>query len=177
MPWFKVDDSFWRHQKIRKVAAKAPAALALWSIAGSWSSEELTEGFIPDDELPWLIPGAEELAKELVAARLWKREKGGYRFHDWLDRNPSREQVLAEREAAKERMARLRARRSDEQHKGSSERSGEQTGARRKKFNDSRTSKRSSTSAGARASPECPTHVGQPADHCGPCRSERLGAT
>lgn len=169
MPWFRVDDALHRNSKVRKVAAKSPAALALWLIAGSWSAEKLTEGFIPDDDLPWLIPGAEELAKELVAARLWRRVKGGHQFHEWLENgNPTRAKVEAEREAARERMRRLR---SGQQPKRSRARSGEQ----RANFGDSITSFGSST--GARALPaECPRHIGQPADHCGPCRSERLGA-
>ena len=171
MTWFRVDDSFYEHSKVRKVAAKAPAALALWSIAGSWSSRKLTEGFIPDDDLPWLMPGAAELAAELVAARLWRREKGGHRFHDWLDYNPSKEKVLAERAAAAERMRKVRERRSGERPKGSRARSPERSGEDRAKFDHSQTSFRSST--GERS--KCERHAGQFADSCGQCRSEKLG--
>lgn len=176
MTWFKVDDSLHANSKVRKVAAKSPAALALWVIAGSWSSANLTEGFISDDDLPWLLPGSEQLATELVAARLWRRVKGGHQFHDWLEYNPSAEQVTTERDAAKERMRKLRAARR------SPERSGEQPANVRDLFaTPSRTSFRSSQGAGARASPAappdpCPTHAGQSAANCGPCRSERLGA-
>jgi hypothetical protein len=104
MTWFKVDDGLHSHPKTRKVLAKAPSALALWVVAGSWSSDKLTDGFVPDDQLPWLIPqGAEEMARDLVAARLWRRERGGYRFHEWsadgdgTKRNPTRAEVEEER--------------------------------------------------------------------------------
>ncbi|OXM69662.1 hypothetical protein [Amycolatopsis vastitatis] len=104
MPWFKVDDKFHSHNKIRKVLADEPAALALWVVAGSWSSDNTTDGVIPDHQLPWLFPvGADELARKLVAARLWRRVRGGYEFHEWLSdsdgtkRNPSREEVENER--------------------------------------------------------------------------------
>lgn len=104
MTWFKVDDKLHSHSKTRKVLAEAPAALALWTVAGSWSSDNLTDGFVPDHQLPWLLPtGAEELARTLVAARLWRRVRGGYQFHEWTadadgtKRNPSREEVEADR--------------------------------------------------------------------------------
>jgi len=104
MTWFKVDDKLHSHSKVRKVLADDPAALALWVVAGSWSSDNLTDGFVPDHQLPWLIPsGADELAQKLVAARLWKRVRGGYLFHEWdadsdgTKRNPTRVEVEEER--------------------------------------------------------------------------------
>jgi hypothetical protein len=104
MTWFKVDDKLHSHSKTRKVLAEAPVALALWVVAGSWSSDNLTDGFVPDHQLPWLIPdGAEGMARQLVAARFWKRVKGGYLFHEWAvdadgtKRNPTRIEVEAER--------------------------------------------------------------------------------
>lgn len=94
MTWFKVDDKFHSHNKIRKVIADDPAALALWVVAGSWSSDNSTDGFVPDHQLPWLIPaGADELAQKLVTARLWRRVRGGYQFHDFADWNPLAKQV------------------------------------------------------------------------------------
>lgn len=121
MTWFKVDDSFHSHSK---VWATSPAALGLWVVAGSWSSKSLSDGFVPDHALARLLPGAESLAEELVAAGLWTRTKGGFRFHDWQEYNPSAEQVEAERGAAKERMRKLRAERKTAGQKG--KRSGEQ---------------------------------------------------
>jgi hypothetical protein len=109
MTWFKVDDKFHSHSKVRKVLAEAPSALALWVVAGSWSSDNLTDGLIPDHQLPWLIPnGADEMARQLVTTRLWRRVRGGYQFHEWstngdgTKRNPSREEVEAERRAKAE---------------------------------------------------------------------------
>lgn len=97
--WFKVDDKFHSHSKVRKVLADDPAALALWVVAGSWSSDNLEDGFVPDHQLPWLIPaGADALAQKLVAARLWKRVRGGYQFHDFSQWNPTAAEVRAKQE-------------------------------------------------------------------------------
>lgn len=108
MAWFKVDDGFHSHPK---VLASEPAALGLWVVAGSWSGAHLTDGFVPDYALTRLLPGAAELAEKLVAVGLWRRAKGGYRFHDWADCNPSAVRVETEREAARQRMRKLRQKR------------------------------------------------------------------
>ncbi|MEV1167378.1 hypothetical protein [Nonomuraea sp. NPDC049784] len=112
MPWFKVDDGFHSHRKVMPTKA---AALGLWVVAGSWSSANLTEGFIPDSVLPRLMPGAKKLANELVVAGLWKRVNDGpdrgFAFHDWTHYNPSADEVRSDRERARERMRNLRARR------------------------------------------------------------------
>lgn len=105
MPWFKVDDSFHAHPK---VLATEPAALGLWVIAGAWSSSHLTDGFVPTHALTRLLPGSDELARALVNAGLWRRAKGGYQFHDWSEYQPSKDDVDAERKAARERMRKLR---------------------------------------------------------------------
>jgi hypothetical protein len=105
MTWFKVDDSFHSHPK---VLAASPAALGLWVVAGSWSGANLSDGFVPDHVLPRLLPDSALLARELVTAGLWKRARGGYRFHDWADFNPQRDAVEQDRKAARERMRKLR---------------------------------------------------------------------
>jgi hypothetical protein len=104
MTWFKVDDKFHSHSKVRKALADDPASLALWVVAGSWSSDNLTDGLIPDHQLPWLLPaGAETLAQRLVAAGLWRRVRAGYQFHEWTidgdgtKRNPTKKEVEEER--------------------------------------------------------------------------------
>lgn len=95
MTWFKVDDSFHSHPK---VLATSPAALGLWVVAGAWSSANLTEGFVPDHALPRLLPDSAPLARELVSNGLWRRERGGYRFHDWIAYNPTRSEATAARD-------------------------------------------------------------------------------
>lgn len=100
MVWFKVDDRLHSHPK---ALATSLAALGLWTLAGSWSSDHLQDGFVSDQAVSQLSRGANELADELVAAGLWRRVRGGYRFHQWHEdgdgtpRNPTRKQVEQDR--------------------------------------------------------------------------------
>lgn len=105
MTWFKVDDSFHAHPKVFATDADA---LGLWVVAGAWSSANLTDGFVPDHALLRLLPDSDKLARKLVIAGLWRKVRGGHRFHDWNDFNPKREDVEQERKTARERMRRLR---------------------------------------------------------------------
>lgn len=102
---FVVDDKAHANSKIRSVLADDPAALALWTVAGSWCGDQTNDGFVPDHQLPWLMPvGGEELARKLVRHGLWRRVRGGYQFHEWsadgdgTRRNLTRQEVLANRQ-------------------------------------------------------------------------------
>lgn len=126
MTWFKVDDKFHDHPKARRAGL---AACGLWLRSGSWSADNLTDGFIPDDVLPrWSGRGVDvfELSDALVAVGLWERDavggEDGYRFRKWAKYQPTKAKVLADREAARVRMADARANIG----KSSAERSAEQ---------------------------------------------------
>ncbi|GAA4071026.1 hypothetical protein GCM10022248_44280 [Nonomuraea soli] len=67
-------------------------------VAGSWSSANLTGGFVSAQVLPRLLPGAAKLARELVDVGLWTRTKSGYLFHDWADFQPTKEEAAAARQ-------------------------------------------------------------------------------
>jgi hypothetical protein len=114
MPWFQVGDQMHSAPVIRRITAIAPAAVGLWVVAGSWSSDFGTNGVIPDEDLPWLFPDAPELAKALVTARAWKRVKGAHKFIDdpVTHKIPTRESVDNAREKAAERQRRSRERKS-----------------------------------------------------------------
>lgn len=99
MPWFKVDDSFYGHPKRAGVSL---SALGLWTVAGCWSAQQLSDGFVPRAMLP-MLGGRARDALELVTSGLWVLKDDGWQFHDWPDYQPSRVQVMAEREAERER--------------------------------------------------------------------------
>lgn len=107
MTWFKVDDRLWGHPKW---LASPAGARALWVTAGSWAAANLTDGRIPRHVLGSL-GGRVRDADGLVSAGLWVVESGqheGWRFADWTDYQPTREQVEADRAAAAERQQRAR---------------------------------------------------------------------
>ena len=78
MTYFKVDDHFHSHPKILDLGLEA---IGLWTLAGSWSGEQLTDGFIPSSLIARL-GGSPEIAQALVDAGLWEITEGGYLFHD-----------------------------------------------------------------------------------------------
>jgi hypothetical protein len=88
--WFKVDDGFHSHPK---TAAASLAAIGLWTVAGAWCGNHLTDGNIPHRIAEQLSRGAVELADELVDCGLWRRTRSGYRFHDWPTYQPSSKAV------------------------------------------------------------------------------------
>jgi len=103
MPWFKLDDGFYDNPK---VARAGNSAIGLWVRAATWSAKHLTDGHIPADVMRSL--GTTAQAAQLEAIRMVVHVNGEYIIPDWLDYNPSAEQVRAERKAARERQARRR---------------------------------------------------------------------
>jgi hypothetical protein len=109
--WFKVDDGLHSSRKLLSIPKRARfAAIGLWTVAGSWCADEVTDGHVPDYMLrEWGAPASAPAA--LVEAGLWDREGDGYVFRNWLEYQPSKQDVEAERAASRERMRELRAKR------------------------------------------------------------------
>lgn len=105
MAWFKVDDGFWSHPKTLSLSAPA---LALWVRAGSWSCQQLTDGFVPVPALA-MLGGGRKAADELVRVGYWDKAEGGWVFHDWADYQEASADVKRRRRDARERMQNVRA--------------------------------------------------------------------
>ena len=123
MPWFRVDDNLGFHHKV--IAAGNPA-MGLWVRAGSVCASQLTDGFVADHMIASL--GTTAQAKRLVEVGLWDRVKGGYTFHEWDERQPRREDVEAERAAAKERMRLAREKKRKAAQEANTQASGSRSG-------------------------------------------------
>lgn len=107
MPWFKVDDGFHGHPK---VVGLSPSAVGVWLLTGTWSAQYLTDGAVPRGIMTRL-GGTDADAHELIAAGMWESRADGFQFHEWAVYQPSKEEVEAERAAARERMKAVRAKR------------------------------------------------------------------
>ena len=88
MPWFRIDDTFADHPKVTNAGN---AAVGLWVRCGTYASRFLTDGQVPDAVARGY--GSRKDIERLVLARLWVPTDDGYAMPDFLDYNPSAEQV------------------------------------------------------------------------------------
>jgi hypothetical protein len=114
VPWFKVDDKLHDHRKARQAGTRA---MGVWILAGTWSADNLTDGFIPETVLSrW---GTIKDADRLVAAELWEPAQRdgeqGWQFHHWIEYQPVKKQVEDQRRAGAERLRKYREKRRAEQ--------------------------------------------------------------
>lgn len=93
MPWFKVDDGLSSKLETTRIPrAHRSAAIGLWTLAGSWSARELTDGHVPGHMIDELAGSAED-AQRLVDAGFWSIVEGGFQFVVWNGQQPMREKV------------------------------------------------------------------------------------
>ena len=95
MPWFNADDKMHSHPKVRQAGLEA---IGLWTVAGTYCTDYLTDGHVPT----WFVdswPRGKTLANKLVDARLWDTTDDGWVFLSWAEYQRTRQQV--ERDKAK----------------------------------------------------------------------------
>jgi len=90
-----------------KIAPLSDAAFRAYVTSICYAARSLSDGFIPLKKAKEFA-GRARVIQELVPA-LWETAEGGFMVHDYLQYNPTRETVLAEREKAKERMNAIRS--------------------------------------------------------------------
>ena len=131
MAWVKIDDHFDEHPKLAEVG---PVGWGVWLAGLAYANRNLTDGFIPFSVAEsiggrwrvyirdgqgcrvWRITrssghvgedvDAEWVATLLVEAGLWEEADGGYQIHDYLDYQPSKEEVVRVRALRSEAGAR-----------------------------------------------------------------------
>lgn len=95
MSWVRYDDGFDSHPKVTAVIAEDPGAIALHTLANTWSSRTKRPGFVPKHQPGVLLADkrkGSKWASLLVRAGLWHEVEGGYEFHDHdVYRAPARE--------------------------------------------------------------------------------------
>lgn len=104
MSWVKLDDSFFENPKISILSDPAKVAY----LEGlTYCAKELTDGFVPHKRAVGFA-GKPRIVQELVP-HLWEPVDGGFRVHDYLQYQKTRAEVLAERDAARQRMSGVRS--------------------------------------------------------------------
>ena len=103
--WFKVDDQLAFNAK---VMLAGNSAMGLWVRAGSWSSAQLTGGFVPAHMANAMANGMANPCDSdaLVMAGLWNEAEGGFQFHDWAEFQPDAEVEKAKRKATSDARSR-----------------------------------------------------------------------
>lgn len=113
MPWVRLDDSFADHPKIERVG---PVAAWLHVAALCYCARHLTDGRLPKGKAHRLadVASPEIHVDALLRVGLWHEDGDDYVIHDYLDYQPARADVEADRAAARDRMAKKRQKRSPE---------------------------------------------------------------
>ena len=119
MPWIKVDNQLPDNPKIVSVG---PIAAWLYVCGLCYCDRLLTDGFIPVEKLEQLVPHTQDraihesplrLADLLCDVGLWKpatrRGVTGFRVHDYLKYQSSKEEIVTARTKNAERQRRFRA--------------------------------------------------------------------
>lgn len=113
MTWVKLDDSFFFNRKA--VAVGADGRL-MFLASMCYCSLQENNGVFDKAALQVIaaMAGVDvSVGDKLVAAELWHDRGERVEVHDYLRYNPTREQLVAQREAAKSRQQSLRASRRD----------------------------------------------------------------
>jgi len=128
MSWGRIDDKLHAHPKPESAGLEA---MGLWVLALSYSSDVLTDGFISTERAARLagdLKSSKRLALKLIGVGLWhlandpcpsghddcdryRRDEAGFRFHDWDLYQPTRGEVLAEKDRKKKNLEAYRERR------------------------------------------------------------------
>jgi hypothetical protein len=105
MSWAKLDDQFFAHPKIINLSKDAKL---LQLAAITYCAGQLTDGLVTPGAVRMICAQVDVEAasiQELMAAGVWEADGTNYYVHDYLDYNPSGEQVRAERAATAKRVA------------------------------------------------------------------------
>lgn len=92
MTWVRIDETFATHPK---VVAAGNAAVGLWLRCLTWSASQLTDGVIPDAIARMYGPAKD--MNRLAEVGLWRKDGNAWVIPDYLEYQPSAEQVREQR--------------------------------------------------------------------------------
>lgn len=107
MTWVRLDDLFPDHPKIMGLSDRA---FRLHIVGLCYSARALTDGHVPEQIVHRSCRNHARVVSELVDAGIWAKRGDGYDIHDYTEYQPTREKVLAERDATNQRVQQWRQR-------------------------------------------------------------------
>lgn len=126
MAWVRVDDAFYDHPKFQNTNA---LGIAAWITALAWSNRNLTDGYIPRSVAARLVnldgisltfgmagrdANAYDGIDQLLDCGAWVEVEGGYQIVNYLEFQPSADEVKARREGNALRQAQFRRRKAEQ---------------------------------------------------------------
>lgn len=99
MGWVRIDDAFYDHPAH---AGLELAAWGLWTWSLAWSNRNLSDGAIPKTVVKRMDPDGEATGALINSGR-WLDNGEGVAVHDYLEWQPSKEQILSKRERERQR--------------------------------------------------------------------------
>lgn len=100
MPFVFLDDAFHSNPKVLSVGLDGAG---LYARALSYCGHYLTDGFVPRGWAREVVGRKQKLLRALTEAGLWREVENGYCIPDYLDFNPPRELVEAQRSELSEK--------------------------------------------------------------------------
>ena len=104
---FRVHDGFPEHPKTIGMTHEAKG---VWLDMGCWCARYLTDGYIPNDAVN-RITRKRAIINDLAVRNLIRPLADGWQLVDWTQYQRTREEVEADRTAARDRMREIRKRR------------------------------------------------------------------
>ena len=98
MTWVKLDDKFWANPKVLRIGNEAAGAFARML---SHCGDQMTDGLIPAETAAFIA--RPKVIEKLTESGFLVAEGDNLKIPDYLEFNPSREQIEAKREADRKR--------------------------------------------------------------------------
>jgi hypothetical protein len=104
--WGRLDDSFYDNPKVLEALEIDVASIALHARAIAYAARHEKDGHLTQHAVCSLMPSPterESAVAALVQTELWHENGQDYVIHDYLDYNPSREELVEKRRKDRER--------------------------------------------------------------------------